>query len=90
MKKTICYILSYAFLLIAGVACADDTFTEGNTGSGKLVEIKQFTLETGKEDKKDMALTRAEENLSTVRNVTLFVFNENGRMERKFVYRGCG
>lgn len=81
MKKTICYIFSYAFLLIAGVACADDTFTEGNTGSGKLVEIKQFTLETGKEDKKDMALTRAEENLSTVRNVTLFVFNENGRME---------
>lgn len=81
MKKTIYSIfVGCACLLFAVSACTDDTFV-GNTGNGKRVEITQFTLQAAKNDRKDMALTRADENLSTVRNVTLFVFNANGQME---------
>ncbi len=81
MKKTIyCIFVSCVCLLLAVSACTDDTIV-GNPGNGKRVKIRQFTLQTAKEDRKDMALTRASENLSTVRNVTLFVFNANGQME---------
>lgn len=80
MKNAIYHILAFAFLLTAGTACNDDTFT-GNAGDGRTVTIRQLTLETGKEDRKDMALTKAKELLSTVNNVTLFIFDESGKME---------